>query len=188
MWSDAAMRTLSSASLLLNFFGMMCGAVIIPYLKRDFAASDAVVGYALGTTAIGAFAGSWLAGRVPAAWPFGRVICFAFLADALFFVPVALTHDLRIAVLFMAVSSGCSLFQIAQIVGWRMRVIPEHLVGRVFGAVRLVVLVGTVPGAIAGGALADRFGARVPVAVSCIGYLVMAVVIAGLPVVRRERR
>jgi len=188
LWSDAAMRTLSGASLLLNFFGMMCGAVVIPYLKRDFAASDAAVGYALGITAVGAFAGSWLAGRVPAAWPFGRVIAFAYLADGLFFIPVALTHDLRVAVIFMAISSGCFLFEIAQIVGWRMRVIPEDLVGRVFGAVRLVVLFGTVPGALAGGALADRFGARIPLAVSCLGYLVMAVLVAALPVIRRERR
>jgi MFS family permease len=188
MWRDAAMRTLSGASLLLNFFGLMCGAVIIPYLKRDFGASDAVVGYALGISAIGAFAGSWLAGRVPEGWPFGRVLACAYLADGLLFVPVALTHDLRIAVAFMAITNGCVLFEIAQIVGWRMRVIPEDLVGRVFGAVRLVVLCGTVPGAIVGGALADRFGARVPIIVSCAGYLVMAVVVSLLPAIRRERR
>ena len=88
----------------------------------------------------------------------------------------------------MAITNGCVLFEIAQIVGWRMRVIPEGLVGRVFGAVRLVVLCGTVPGAIVGGALADHFGARVPIIVSCVGYLVMALVVAWLPALRRERR
>jgi len=188
MWRDVAMRSLSGASLLLNFFGLMCGAVIIPYLKRDFGASDAVVGYALGISAIGAFAGSWLAGRVPATWPFGRVLACAYLIDGLFFIPVTITHDLRVAVLFMAITNACVLFEIAQIVGWRMRVIPEELVGRVFGAVRLVVLLGTVPGAIVGGALADKFGARVPIVVSCIGYLVMAGVVAVVPAIRKERR
>jgi MFS family permease len=188
MWRDVPMRTLSGASLLLNFFGLMCGAVIIPYLKRDFGASDAVVGYALGISAIGAFVGSWLAGRIPASWPFGRVLACAYLADGLLFVPVALTHDLRIAVGFMAITNGCVLFEIAQIVGWRMRVIPEALVGRVFGAVRLVVLCGTVPGALVGGVLADRFGARVPIIVSCAGYLAMAAIVGLLPAIRRERR
>ena len=80
------------------------------------------------------------------------------------------------------------LFEIAQIVGWRMRVTPDDVVGRVFGAVRLVVLIGTVPGALIGGALADRFGARVPIVVSGIGYLAMALAIAAFPAVRRERR
>ena len=188
MWADVVMRSISGASLLLNFFGLMCGAVIIPYLKRDFGASDAVVGYALGFGAIGAFAGSWLAGRVPAAWPFGRVLVCAYVIDGLFFIPVAITHDLRIAVVFMAITNACFLFEVAQIVGWRMRVIPEHLVGRVFGAVRLVVLVGTVPGAIVGGALADRFGARMPMEVSCIGYLVMALTVAAVPAIRHEQR
>jgi MFS family permease len=188
MWGDAAMRAMSATSLLLNFFGLMCGAVIIPYLKRDFGASDAMVGYALGISAIGAFAGSWLAGRVPHTWPFGRVLACAYLGDGLLFIPVAFTHDLRVAVAFMAITNGCVLFEFAQIIGWRMRVIPEELVGRVFGAVRLVVLCGTVPGALVGGALADRFGARVPILVSCFGYLTMAIVVGLVPAIRRERR
>lgn len=53
---------------------------------------------------------------------------------------------------------------------------------------RFVVLLGTVPGALLGGALADRYGARFPVVVSGIGYFVMALAIAALPAIRRERR
>jgi len=187
-WRDVTLRSLSEISLAFNFFGLMTAAVFIPYLKRDFGASDQVVGYALGIAAIGATAGSYLAGRVPHTWAFGHVLIAAYVLDGVLFVPVMLTHSLVVLVTFFAMTNACVLFGIAQIVGWRMRVTPQDLVGRVFGAVRFVVLLGTVPGALLGGALADRYGARFPVVVSGIGYFVMALAIAALPAIRRERR
>ena len=77
---------------------------------------------------------------------------------------------------------------IIQIIGWRMRVTPEHLVGRVFGATRLVSLIGTIPGTLIGGALADHYGARAPIIVAGFGYLATAILAAALPAIRRERR
>jgi MFS family permease len=188
MWDDAALRALSFVQLVLNFFGLMTGAVFIPFLKRDFGASDQMVGYALGIGAIGAVVGSFYAGRVPKSWPFGRVLMIAYAIDGLMFVPVMLTHSLAIAIVFLTITNACVLFEIGQIVGWRMRVIPEELVGRVFGAVRLVVLVGTVPGAVLGGALADHFGPRMSIVVSGIGYLTLALLVPTIGVLRRERR
>jgi len=82
----------------------------------------------------------------------------------------------------------CVLFEIAQIVGWRIRIIPEALVGRVFGVVRLFALIGTVPGAIIGGYLADAYGARFPIIISGIGYTLVAISIVALPTLRREAR
>ena len=188
MWRDGAMRTLSGASFLLNFFGIMAGAALIPYLKRDFGASDLVVGYALGFSAVGAVAGSWVAGRIPRAWSFGRVLIVAYALDGVLFIPVMLTHRLDVAIVFLSLANGCALFEVAQIVGWRLRVTPAELVGRVFGAVRFVALGGIVPGAIAGGLLAERYGARSAMLVSGSGYLVMALAVVSLPAIRRERR
>jgi len=188
MWNDAALRALSFVSLVLNFFGLMTGAVFIPFLKRDFGASDQVVGYALGIGAIGAVAGSYLAGHVPKSWPFGRVLLVAYAIDGIMFVPVMVTHSLAVVVAFLTITNACVLFEIGHIVGWRMRVIPEALVGRVFGAVRLVVLIGTVPGALVGGALADRFGPHTSIVISGIGYLSLALAVPALGAVRRERR
>ncbi len=188
MWADRSMRAISFISLVFNFFGLMTGAVLIPFLKRDFGASDAVVGYVLGIGAIGAVVGSYVAGRIPKSWPFGRVIVIAYVLDGALFVPVMFARDLRVAIPFLALTNACVLFEVAQIVGWRMRVTPELLVGRVFGAVRLVVLIGTVPGALVGGYLADRYGARVPIVVSGVGYLAMSIVIALVPTIRRESR
>ena len=41
-----------------------------------------------------------------------------------------------------------------------MRIIPEDMIGRVFGVIRLLVLVGMVPGSILGGVVADHWGTR----------------------------
>jgi MFS family permease len=188
LWRDAAMRALSALLLFFNFFGWMIGAAFIPFLKRDFGASDAVVGYALGIAAIGAAIGSWLAGKVPRSWPFGRVLAITYAIDALLFVPVMFTRRLDVAIVFLSLTNVCVLFEIAQIIGWRTRVTPEELVGRVFGVTRLVVLIGTVPGALIGGALADRYGARAPIIVAGLGYLATALFAAALPAIRRERR
>jgi len=188
LWADATMRALSGFQLLFNFFGFMTGAVLIAFLKRNFAASDAEVGYTYGVAAVGAVVGSWLAGRMPRAWPFGRTLLIAFACDGVFFIPVMLTRRLDVAIAFMALTNVFVLFEIAQIVGWRMRIVPEDVVGRVFGAVRLVVLIGTVPGAIAGGALADRYGARAPIVISGLGYLLIAALAWTIPVIRREKR
>jgi predicted MFS family arabinose efflux permease len=187
-WADRALRTFSGVSLAFNFFGLMAGAVLIPFLKRDFGASDSIVGYSLGIGAIGAVAGSWVAGHVPRNWSFGRMMIVAYALDGILFVPVMLTHNLVVAVLFLALTNGCVLFEIAQLVGWRMRIIPEELVGRVTGAARFIALLGTVPGALVGGALADRFGARCAILVAGYGYLALALAIAAFPAIRRERR
>jgi MFS family permease len=188
LWSDRAMRVLSSFQLVFNFLGFMTGAVLIAFLKRDFHASDTAVGLTYGLSAIGAVAGSFVAGRVPRNWPFGRILLIAFAGDGLGFVPVMFTHSLTVVIVCLAVTNGFVLFEIAQIVGWRMRIVPEALVGRVFGAVRLVVLIGTVPGAIIGGALADTYGARVPILVSGAGYLAMALIVWFVRPIRDERR
>jgi MFS family permease len=172
-----------------NFFGLMTAAVFIPFLKRDLGASDVAVGYALGIGAIGALAGSVIAGRLPRKWPLGRILWIAYALDGVLFIPVVFARNLPTAVVFLALTNACVTFEIAQIVGWRMRIIPEELVGRVFGAVRLVALIGTVPGSIAGGLLADHFGARVPIAISGVGYLVTALaVFPAMLALRRERR
>jgi len=188
LWNDLALRTISLLSLFFNFFGLMTGAVFIPFLKRDFGASDLTVGYALGIAAIGAVIGSYLGGRIPDSWPFGRVLTVAYILDGALFIPVTVTHSLVVAVIFLSLTNACVLLEVTQIVGWRMRVVPEELVGRVFGASRLVVLLGTVPGAILGGLLADRYGARLPIVISGVGYLAMAAMIGFFPAVRREAR
>jgi MFS family permease len=186
--SDVPLRMMAVMSCAFNFFGFMTGAVFIPFLKRDFGATDLTVGYAFGVGAIGSVVGSYIAGKLPSTARFGQVLTVAYVLDALLFVPVMFTHNLQIAVAFLALTNACVMFEVAQIVGWRTRVTPHDMIGRVFGAARLVALIGTIPGAIIGGTLADHFGARLPVIISGFGYLAMAAIVVSIPAIRRERR
>jgi MFS family permease len=186
--ADGAMLAVSLMSCSLNFFGMMAAAVIIPFLERDLGASTAQVGLAFGGIATGSVLGSLFAGRFGRRWPFGRAIIAAYVIDAIIFIPVLFAHNLWFGVTFFALASACGTFEIAQIVAWRMRVAPEDKVGRVSAAVRLIALIGIVPGTLIGGWIAQAFGARDAMWVSTIGYILIAGYAAAIPALRREAR
>lgn len=188
LWGEPAMRVLTFNSLFLNLFGMMGYAVLIPYLKRDFGVSDQYVGLFIGLSGCGAVIGSLYAGRVAHRWPFGKALSVAYLIDALIFLPVPFTHNFWVAGLCWAAANAGAQFETAQIVGWRLRVAPEDKIGRVFGAVRLVALIGVVPGVLVGGWLADAYGARVPMMVSGLAYVLFAIFACSMPVIRNEAR
>jgi len=188
MLADVPMRTITLMSLGLNLFGMMATAVYIPFMKRDFGAADATIGVALGIGASGAILGSLVAGKFSSRWPFGRALCWAYLIDGVIYLPVMFAHHIWIVVLFWTLANSVATFEMTQIVSWRLRVIPEEQIGRVFGAVRLVALIGVVPGTIVGGYLADAFGARLPVVVSGVAYLLLALLAFLVPQLRRDSR
>jgi len=185
---DSAMRTVAASSFIFNFFGFVCAAVWIPFLKIDLHASDSAVGLAFGISALGGLGGTWLASHAPSRWRFGQMLVVAYALDGLLFVPVMLTHSLVVLIVFNTLTYGCVLFEITQIVGWRIRITAEDMVGRVTAAARLVALAGTVPGALIGGYLGDHYGPRSAIVFSGIGYLVMALVIVSFSAVRREAR
>lgn len=188
LWADTVMRTITLMSLGLNLFGMMAMAVYIPFYKIALGASDAQVGLTLGLASVGSIGGSLLAGAYAGKWPFGRAVCVAYAVDAIIFIPVIFLHSLWLVVVFWALASASAAFSIAQIVSWRMRIIPQESISRVFGAVRLIVLIGVVPGTILGGYLAEQYYVRLPIIVSTIGYLVLASVAFAVPAVWRDNR
>jgi MFS family permease len=186
--SDGAMRAVSWLSCSLNFFGIMAGAVIIPFLERDLGATTVQVGFSFGVIALGSVLGSVAAGRFGRRWPFGPTIVVAYAVDAIIFLPVLFAHNLWFGVAFFALASGCGTFEVAQIVAWRMRAAPEDKVGRVSAAVRLIALIGLVPGTLIGGWIAQVYGARDAMWVSSIGWMLTAFYAAAIPALRREAR
>lgn len=188
LMNDRGMRAQAFASLALNMFGFGGYSVLIPFLKRGFHATDPQVGIFLGISAAGAVCGSLLAGKFADRWPFGKAVSVSYVIDAVIFLPVVLTANMWIAGVFWALANACAQFEIAQIVGFRLRVTPEALVGRVFGAVRLFVLCGMAPGILAFGWIADRFGANIAMDVAAAGYLTIAFAAVASPAIREERR
>jgi MFS family permease len=162
--------------------------VLIPFLKRDFHATDPHIGIFLGITAGGAICGSLFAGKFASRWPFGRALCVAYFVDAVIFLPVVFTRNMWVAGVFWALANACTQFEVAQIVGFRLRVTPPEMVGRVFGAVRLFVLCGMAPGIIVFGWIADHMSAHLAMNVAAGGYLVIAIAAIATPAIRDERR
>ncbi len=186
LFGDATMRVLSVANCGFNFVGTIGFVALIPYFKRAFGAGDHIVGIAFGCFAAGAAIGSLIAGRTR--WPLGPAILIMYLIDGIGWLPLPWTDSLWVAVAGVAFSSVCSGYTVTTIISWRMRVIPEEFVGRVFGVIRLVVLVGILPGSILGGWLADHAGVRQTMLVSALGFVVLTVVLAFSRTVREERR
>jgi MFS family permease len=184
--SDAAMRSLSAAHCVMNFIGSVGFVALIPYFKRAFGAGDHVVGIAFGCFAGGAALGSLIAGRTH--WPLGPAVIGAFFLDGIGWLPLPFTHSLPLAVAGVTFSSVCAGYRITTIVSWRLRVIPEDLVGRVFGVIRFWVMVGVFPGAVLGGWLADVIGVRPTMLISAYGYVLLTIALAFSGNVRRERR
>jgi len=184
--NDPPMRTLSLSQMALNTIGILGFVAMIPYLKREFGASDQLVGIAFGCFAVGSVTGSVLAGRTH--WPFGRTLLIFYVVDALAWLPTIWARSLPLAVGAVSLCSVCGAYQVTAIVSWRMRVIPEEMVGRVFGVIRLLVIIGMFPGSLLGGVLADHLGTRPVMAISGFGFLAAALALASSRSVREDRR
>lgn len=188
MHDDRAMMAAAYCSFLLNFFGMMAMAVFIPFVKIEFGASDVQVGLSYGVLALGSIAGSLLGGATVRKWPFGPALLIAYALDGLIFIPVVFAHHLWTAVVFWMLASVGGAFEVTQIISWRIRVTPPEKIGRVFAAVRLIALIGVVPGTLIGGSLADLHGPRLPIIISTFGFLIIALGASAVPALRRDRR
>lgn len=185
---DGGMRAQASLAFFFNLFGFGAYSILIPFLKRIFDATDRDVGFFLGVTAVGAMLGTVFATINARRWPFGRALVIAYAVDAVCFLPVVLTHDIWLAACAWSVSSAAASFEVSQIIGFRLRVAPEALVGRVMGAVRLVVLGGMLPGVLIFGWIADHRSAHLAMSIAAVGYVGLALLAACMPAVRNERR
>lgn len=184
--ADRTMRILTFSSTAINAVAIFGFVAMIPFLKHNFGASDQAVGIAFGCFSLGSVAGSLLAGRTH--WPFGRALAIAYILDALFWLPIIWTPSLVVAVGMVSLCAGCGAYEITSIVSWRMRIIPADMVGRVFGVIRLLVLVGMVPASILGGVVADRWGTRAVMGLSGGLFLLLALNLLSSRVVLSERR
>jgi MFS family permease len=186
VFGDRTMRTLTYSSTAMNTVAIFGFVAMIPFLKHEFGAGDTTVGFAFGCFSLGSVAGSLIAGRTH--WPFGRALVIVYVLDGLFWLPIIWTHSLAVAIGAVTLCAACGAYEITAIVAWRMRIIPEDMVGRVFGVIRLLVLVGMVPGSILGGIIADHWGTRIVMGVSGFAFLLLALNLMGSRAVLSERR
>jgi len=188
LFGDRTMRAMSLSSWFMNFFGFGTYAILVPYLKRSFGATPQNIGVFFAITAVGSIAGSLLAAKINDRWPFGRMIIVSFALDALFFLPFPFVHSIWVAAVIWGCSNVGASFELSQIIGWRMRITPQELIGRVIGCVRQFVLSGLIPGVLAMGWIADHVSGRAAMMSGAFGFLIVAAIFVCLPTIRREAR
>ena len=185
LFADNAMRIVTFASFMANFWGSLGFTAYVPFIKRDLGGTDFSVGVVFGALGAGTVLGAFLASRVHTT--FGRNMVIGYLWS---FIQLGLiwTHNVTVAAIILGLLSVAGGWNVSTTLGWRMRIIPQETVGRVFGAARLLVLCGTLPGALLGGVIADRYGARTAVAISAIGISLVIVWLVANRTVREEKR
>lgn len=140
--------------------------VLLPvYARTVLAGGGGASGFGLLSSALagGELAGSAAAGTVTSRWPLGRAIALSQLAAGAFLLGLVALPQLPGAVAFLALSAFCTgpLTVWAQTL--RMRLIPAHLRGRVFGLLRTSMQAAPPLGGLAASALLTGPGLRLAV-------------------------
>lgn len=182
---DRAMRMMTWSSFTGNFFGLLGFTAYVPFIKRDLGGTDFSVGVAFGAIGAGAMLGALIAPHLK--FPFGKIVIVTYL-ESFLYIPLIWTHSVTVTIVILGLGGLAAGASITQIIAWRMRIIPEETVGRVFGAVRLLVVGGALPGALIGGAIADRFGARTTIEVFLLGTYALTIWLATNRTIRDEAR
>ncbi|QEV56288.1 MFS transporter [Streptomyces platensis] len=170
------LRVIAVTTGLANFFTATLMATQSVFLVRVLGLAPGVVGLVLAASAVGGLAGALCAGRLAARFGQARIIWLSALATGPFALLWPLAGRGAGAALF-AVGSGVVFFgavvyNVAQ-VSFRQALCPPRLLGRMNATLRFLMW-GTLPlGALAGGALAEAFGARTALAWCAAGFLVV---------------
>jgi MFS family permease len=183
LWQDRLLRTLALMVGGSNFASNAAFAVFVLYAvgpESSLGLSEPAYGVLLTATAVGAFAGSFVAERVVALLGRARSLALTVLGTvALIGVPAVTTSPWAIGAVYAVGGAGIAVWNVVTL-SLRQRITPDALLGRLNSCYRLVAW-GTMPlGAAVGGLLGELFGLRtvfvVMAAVSASTLLGMLVV------------
>ncbi len=164
-------RALSVAMAVGNLATSAINAVLVYRSRIELHFNAAETGIFLASVAIGQFFASLVVGKIARKLPMGRQILLATLFQPLVPLAFALTGNLvvmtSVGVLW---GVGVTLLNIPMI-ALRQTVIPDHLLGRVSAAMRMIAWCSIPLGGLAGGLIAAGYGAR-------ITFLCAAVILA----------
>ncbi|MFX0538568.1 MFS transporter [Ornithinimicrobium sp. Y1847] len=187
LWRHPVLRPMLIGGGMWNFASAGFAAVIVLWLVGPGSAgglSERTYSLVLVAMPVGAVIGSWLAGRVLARFTEMRVLVVCWGVNAVLnVVPLLWPGALGFALfLFLVAPLGVVGNVISGSI--RPRMVPEHVLGKVGGAAR-VVGYGTMPiGAVVAGQAAERFGIE---AVLC-GVVVIMLLATALVAVQVPQR
>ncbi len=177
-------RLLRAAVLLVsasNLAFMAGEAVLVLFATDELGLGSRGYGRLLAAVAVGGVPGSLLAARVGERVPSGPLIVGGVLTGAVVMAGFGLATDPWLAGAAYAATGAVWGVWNVTLLSLRQAIVPDRLMGRVVGAVRLVGF-GSIPlGALLGGLVARSFGLRAPF---LLGAAVLAVAaLAATPVI-----
>jgi len=176
------LRVLVGASAIFNLFDSALMGVYVLFITRGLGLPPAVVGVVFTVGGVGGLCGALGAGWLATHLGLGRTLVGGVLLAGVAELCIALAHGpIVVAAAEAAVECGALVYGVNN-VSLRQALVPYRLQGRVSGTVRFVSK-GVIPiGAIAGGAVGDRYGLRAAVLIAGLGTLLAFVWIALSPV------
>ncbi len=177
-WEDRLLRTVAVMAGAVNLFGAATSGVLVLLATSEFGLSSAQYGLLLATGAAGGITAGLVADRLVRVLGSGRVIFLSNLLPALGYAVIAIASQPLLAAAALAVSSFASTVGNVVVITLRQASVPDHLLGRVTSAYRLVALGALPVGGLLGGIIASAFGLRAPFVIGAICLALLAVGLA----------
>jgi MFS family permease len=175
------LRSLALMVAVTNLMAMATQAILVLFATRVLGLGSVGYGLLLAGVALGGVAGSLLAARVSRWLGPGTMMVGGFALAGLALVTTGLVSSPFLAGALLAVEALIIIMFNIVAGSLRQQLTPDHLLGRVISAFRLLGF-GVVPlGALLGGVLASTFGLRAPFVVA--GVVITASALAFAPVV-----
>jgi MFS family permease len=183
-WHHRLLRTLGFFAGTFNFVSAAIMGVFVLYAQDVLGLSDAAYGLLISMGAIGGIVGSLMTKKLSARFGPGSILfADAFLSGIAFLGMALTTNPFVVGIMFILISMT-NMFGNVIIISLRQAIIPDHLLGRVASAYRLVVL-GALPlGALFGGMIARTFSLAAPMLAG--GGLLIFVAFAIQPIVNNR--
>lgn len=183
-WGHRLLRTLGFFAGTFNFVSAATMGLFVLFTQDVLGLSEAAYGLIIAMGAVGGIVGSLITKNLSTRFGAGWVLFTDAFISGMAFIGIALTRNPYIVGLMFILISMMNMFGNVIIISLRQEIIPDHLLGRVSSAYRLVVL-GALPlGALFGGLMAHAFNLTTPIWMG--GLLLVVVAFVMQPVVNNR--
>lgn len=177
LWREPVVRDMAVALGIFNLAYNAATAILVLFALEVLGLDETGYGLLLGVSAVGAFLGSVLAARVSAALGRGRALLAVAIVTGIDLILIAAFPHPAVTAGLLALEGFAGVVWNVITVSLRQSLIPDHLLGRVNSAYRLIGW-GTIPiGAFTGGLVARGAGLSAPFYVSGVTTLALGIVL-----------
>lgn len=177
-WGNRLIRTVAMMAGVGNMFSAATLGVLVLLATGEFGLGPGGYGLLLAAGALGGIAAGFGAEALVDRLGTGPVIFLSNLLPAIGYLAFALTSAPFVAGLGLALSSFAVTVGNVVVITLRQASIPDHLLGRVNSAYRMIVLGALPVGGLLGGVTASAFGLRAPFYLGAVCMAVMAIALA----------